>query len=44
VHIKQSYQRWFEKWEEAIGVEANIVGVKNMLTRWGTCNVKDKRI
>jgi len=33
-----------KKWEEIIGVKANAVSVKNMLTKWGTCNVKDKRI
>jgi len=32
------------KWEEIIGVKINDVGVKNMRTKWGTCNVKDKRI
>ena len=32
------------KWEEIIGVKVNDVGVKNMRTKWGTCNVKDKRI
>ncbi len=29
---------------EIIGVKVNDVGVKNMRTKWGTCNVKDKRI
>jgi predicted metal-dependent hydrolase len=33
-----------EKWEKIIGVKTNDFGVKNMRTRWGTCNVKDKRI
>ena len=33
-----------EKWEGIIGVKANAVGVKNMLTKWGTCNSKDKRV
>lgn len=33
-----------EKWENIIGVKVNAVGVKNMLTRWGTCNSKEKRI
>ena len=34
----------FEKWEEIIGVHANEVKIKDMLTKWGTCNVTDKRI
>ncbi len=33
-----------EKWEENIGVKANAVTVKNMLTRWGTCNPETKRV
>ncbi len=33
-----------EKWENKIGVKTNEVRVKNMRTRWGTCNIKDKRI
>ncbi len=33
-----------KKWEEIVGVKANAVGVKNMLTRWGTCNPETKRI
>ncbi len=32
------------KWEEIIGVKAKAVGVKNMLTRWGTCNAEAKKI
>lgn len=42
--LKAKLPALIEKWEEIIGVKANAVGVKNMLTRWGTCNVKDKRI
>lgn len=33
-----------QKWEPIIGVKANSWGVKNMKTRWGSCNTKDKRI
>ena len=33
-----------EKWEEIIGVKVESVRVKNMLTRWGSCNTKDKRV
>ena len=32
------------KWEHLIGVEANEVRIKNMRTKWGTCNIRDKRI
>lgn len=42
--IKAKLPGLFEKWENTIGVKANVIGVKNMLTRWGTCNTKEKRI
>lgn len=31
-------------WQERIGVELSSWQVKNMRTKWGTCNVKDRRI
>lgn len=34
----------FEKWESVIGVHADEVKIKDMLTKWGTCNTTDKRI
>lgn len=34
----------FEKWEAIIGVHAKEVKIKDMLTKWGTCNTTDKRI
>lgn len=33
-----------EKWERIMDVEVNEFGVKQMKTRWGTCNTRDKRI
>ncbi len=42
--LKAKLPPLIKKWEEVIGVKANTVGVKNMRTRWGTCNDKDKRI
>lgn len=42
--LKEKLLELVEKWEEIIGVKAETVRVKNMLTRWGTCNTKDKRI
>lgn len=42
--LKAKLPELISKWEENIGVKANAVGVKNMLTRWGTCNAKDKKI
>jgi predicted metal-dependent hydrolase len=32
------------KWQETIGVQINDWSVKQMKTRWGTCNTKAKRI
>ncbi len=42
--LKTKLPALVEKWEEIIGVKANAVGVKNMLTRWGTCNAEAKKI
>ena len=33
-----------EKWERRIGVKVNECNVKIMKTKWGTCNISDKRI
>ena len=43
-NIKKEIPKLLEKWQKVIGVTADSWGVKNMKTRWGTCNVKDKRI
>ncbi len=31
-------------WCEKIGVEINFIGIKRMKTRWGSCNIRDRRI
>ncbi|NTV90617.1 MAG: M48 family metallopeptidase, partial [Clostridiales bacterium] len=33
-----------EKWQPIIGVKILDWGIKNMKTRWGTCNIKARRI
>ncbi|MGO3689707.1 MAG: M48 family metallopeptidase [Psychroflexus halocasei] len=33
-----------EKWEGIIGVKCNDWGVKQMKTKWGACNIEEKRI
>ncbi|MBM7871604.1 putative metal-dependent hydrolase [Clostridium pascui] len=43
-NIKSEIPEYLEKWQKIIGVTAEEWGVKNMKTRWGTCNVRDKRI
>jgi predicted metal-dependent hydrolase len=42
--IKAKLPALIEKWEETIGVKADAISVKNMRTRWGTCNTKGKRV
>jgi predicted metal-dependent hydrolase len=42
--LKDKLPHLVKKWENIIGVKAYAVGVKNMLTRWGTCNSETKRI
>lgn len=43
-HIKKEIPPLIEKWQRMIGVEIAGWGVKNMKTRWGSCNAKAKRI
>lgn len=43
-NIKEEIPQLLEKWQKIIGVTASDWGVKNMKTRWGTCNIEDKRI
>lgn len=43
-NIKKEIPSLIEKWQNVIGVVASDWGVKNMKTRWGTCNFKAKRI
>jgi hypothetical protein len=33
-----------EKWQPALGVSVAEWGVKQMKTRWGTCNIRARRI
>ena len=42
--LKTKLPSLIAKWEKIIGVETNDWGVKKMKTRWGTCNIKAKRI
>ena len=42
--LKQQLPELLEKWEAQIGVKANDWGVKQMKTKWGTCNTDAKRI
>lgn len=42
--LKKEIPPLIEKWEEIIGEKVEEFGVKQMKTRWGTCNTKDRRI
>ncbi len=42
--LKEKIPALIEKWEAIIGVEINEWGVKDMKTRWGSCNIRAKRI
>ncbi|HCT51836.1 MAG TPA: metal-dependent hydrolase [Balneola sp.] len=43
-HLKNEIPKLIEKWEPIMKVSVNEFGVKKMKTRWGTCNIRDKRI
>lgn len=42
--LKRRIPSLIAKWEEIMGVEVEEFGVKQMKTRWGTCNVVARRI
>jgi predicted metal-dependent hydrolase len=42
--LKEQLPALLSKWEPVVGVQANTWGVKQMKTRWGTCNIQAKRI
>lgn len=42
--LKKEIPALIEKWEKVIGVKANDWQVKQMKTKWGSCNIEKKRI
>lgn len=42
--LKQEIPLLIEKWEKIIGVKANAWSIRDMKTRWGTCNIREKKI
>ncbi len=42
--LKKLLPELIAKWERKIGVQADDWGVKQMKTKWGTCNIQKKRI
>lgn len=42
--MKKQIPELISKWESIIGVKANDWAIKQMRTKWGTCNIEAKRI
>lgn len=42
--LKAKIPNIIEKWEKIIGVKVDSFGIKLMKTKWGTCNISNKRI
>jgi predicted metal-dependent hydrolase len=42
--LKKQIPELIQKWEKIIGVKSESWGVKQMRTKWGACNIEDKRI
>lgn len=42
--VKARMDRYFDKWEPILGVHAKERRVRTMKTRWGSCNIAEKRI
>ena len=42
--LEKNAKPLIEKWEAVIGVKCSEFRIKRMKTRWGTCNIRDKRI
>ncbi len=43
-NLKEQIPTLIHKWEKILNVKVNEFGIKQMKTRWGTCNIKVKRI
>lgn len=42
--LKREIPKLIQKWEPIMNVQVQEFGVKQMKTRWGTCNIRDRRI
>lgn len=42
--LRNKIPEFISKWEKTIGVSVSDWGIKKMKTRWGSCNIKAKRI
>jgi predicted metal-dependent hydrolase len=42
--LREQIPELIAKWEPIVGVKVAAWGIKRMKTRWGTCNISDRRI
>jgi predicted metal-dependent hydrolase len=42
--LKEIIPQMIQKWEDILRVKVNEFGIKKMKTKWGTCNITEKRI
>ena len=42
--LKAEIEQLLPKWSEITGLYPDSLQTKNMITRWGTCNVKTRKI
>ena len=42
--MKKRIPEMLAYWEQKIGVKVNHLGIKIMKTKWGSCNIEDKRV
>lgn len=42
--VRALMDAYFDRWESFLGVQTKERRIRKMKTRWGSCNVKDKRI
>ncbi len=43
-YLRQTVPALIEKWEKIVGVQVADWGIKQMKTKWGTCNIQKRRI
>lgn len=43
-HLKEQTAPLIDKWQSIIGVQVNEWRIKQMKTKWGSCNIEDRRI
>lgn len=43
-HLRQIVPNMIEQWQAVLGVQCDEWGIKQMKTKWGTCNIEARRI